>query len=137
MTLQTSLQEVLSHKRVVEALTEKAAALSGSSEAPAAAAAVAQRYEKLVDSWLQNITQLEEALDTFTHFQDLFKGLQEHLKQLQERLSSHTGELSCLGERGTVKILVVILTTIPWLIFIPTLSSRPFDDTVVTHVISI
>ena len=37
----------------------------------------------------------------------------------------------------TVKILVVILTTIPWLIFIPTLSSRPLDDTVVTHVISI
>ena len=39
--------------------------------------------------------------------------------------------------RGTVKILVVILTTISWLIFITTLSSRPLDDTVVTHVISI
>ena len=37
----------------------------------------------------------------------------------------------------TVKILVVILTTIPRLIFITTLSSRPLDDTVVTHVISI
>ena len=37
----------------------------------------------------------------------------------------------------TVKIIVVILTTIPWLIFITTLSSRPLDDTVVTHVISI
>ena len=36
----------------------------------------------------------------------------------------------------TVKILVVILTTIPWLIFITTMSSRPLDDTVVTHVIS-
>lgn len=92
-SFQTSLQEVLSHKRVVEALTEKAAALNGAGEAQAAAAAVAQRYEKLVDSWLQNITQLEEALDTFTHFQDLFKGLQEYLKQLQERLGSHTGEL--------------------------------------------
>ena len=37
----------------------------------------------------------------------------------------------------TVKILVVILTTIPWLIFITTSSSRPLDDTVVGHVISI
>ena len=37
----------------------------------------------------------------------------------------------------TVKILVVILTTIPWLIFITTLSSPALDDTVVTHVISI
>ena len=37
----------------------------------------------------------------------------------------------------TVKILVVILTTIPWLNFITTLSSLPLDDTVVTHVISI
>ena len=37
----------------------------------------------------------------------------------------------------TVKILVVILTTIPLLIFITTLSSLPLDDTVVTHVISI
>ena len=39
--------------------------------------------------------------------------------------------------RGTVKILVVILTTIPWLIFNSTWSSLPLDDTVVTHVISI
>ena len=37
----------------------------------------------------------------------------------------------------TVKILVVILTTIPWLIFITILSSLPLDDTVVTHVISV
>ena len=37
----------------------------------------------------------------------------------------------------TVKILVVILTTISWLIFITTLSSLPVDDTVVIHVISI
>ena len=37
----------------------------------------------------------------------------------------------------TVKILVVILTTIPWLIFITTLSSLRLDDSVVTHVISI
>lgn len=92
----TSLQEVLSHKRVVEALTDKAAALLGAGEAQAgeaqaASAAAAQRYERLVDAWLQNITQLEEALDTFTYFQDLFKGLQEYLKQLQERLSSLTG----------------------------------------------
>ena len=36
----------------------------------------------------------------------------------------------------TVKILVVILTTVPWLIFITTLSSLPLDETVVTHVIS-
>ena len=37
----------------------------------------------------------------------------------------------------TVKILVDILTTIPWLIFVTTLSSLPVDDTVVTHVIAI
>ena len=37
----------------------------------------------------------------------------------------------------TVKILVVILTTISWLTFITTLSSLPLDDTVVTRVISI
>lgn len=90
----------MSHKRVVEALTEKAAALAGAGEAQAgeaqaAAHAAAQRYERLVDAWLQNITQLEEALDTFTHFQDLFKGLQEYLKQLQERLSTLTGKGLC------------------------------------------
>ena len=45
-----------------------------------------------------------------------------------------------LGESGwryTVKILVVILTTILWLIFITTLSSLPLDDTAVARVISI
>ncbi|KAK3930234.1 Nesprin-1 [Frankliniella fusca] len=105
----TSLQEVLSHKRVVEALTEKAAALAGAGEAQAgeaqaASAGAAQRYERLVDAWLQNITQLEEAVDTFTHFQDLFKGLQEYLKQLQERLSSltdYTGSKAALQSRLT------------------------------------
>ena len=40
-------------------------------------------------------------------------------------------------ERHTVKILVVIMTTIPWLIFITTLSSLPLDDSVVTYVIGI
>ena len=41
-----------------------------------------------------------------------------------------------LPDSHTVKILVVILTTIPWLIFITTLSSLTLD-TVVTHVIGI
>ena len=45
-----------------------------------------------------------------------------------------------LGESGwryTVKILVVILTTILWLIFFTTMSSELLDDSVVTHVICI
>ena len=43
----------------------------------------------------------------------------------------------CAVRGYTLKILVVILTTLSWLIFITALSSLPLDDTVVTHVIGI
>jgi len=118
MCLQTTLQEMLSHKRVVEAVKEKARALMGAAEAATgeaqleeardAAAKVASRYERLVDAWLVAITQLEEALDTLTHFSDVHKALVEYQHSLWERLSSYKGKVTW---KVTFDLLCVYLSS--------------------------
>ena len=42
-----------------------------------------------------------------------------------------------MSQQCTVKILVVIITTISWLIFFTTMSPELLDDNVVTHVMCI
>ncbi|XP_075225316.1 muscle-specific protein 300 kDa isoform X2 [Lycorma delicatula] len=89
----TMLQEVLSHKRVLEMLTEKAEALSPqveSNKIEEAVGAVNKRYEELVDKLLKNITHLEDSLDAFQQFNDLQKAHQDYMKQLWDRLSGLT-----------------------------------------------
>ena len=78
----------------------------------------------------------------FLHWPELVTpdALVLHLPQHPVTAGSHNTRCPPGGSehrRCTVKISVVILTTIPWLIFITTLSSLPPDDTVVTHVIGI
>ncbi|XP_071454862.1 muscle-specific protein 300 kDa-like [Hetaerina americana] len=92
----TNLQEVLSHKRIIESLNEKAQALSQlrgtQADIPKAADQINKRYEKLVNNYLVTITALEESLDATQQFQDLQKLYQDIQKQLWERLSSYSGQ---------------------------------------------
>lgn len=94
--LQTTLQEVLSHKRVLEMLTEKASALDSDGAELATVQGIGKRYEQLVDRLLTTITQLEDSLDVFQQFTDLTKTHQDYQKQLWDRLSSLTGRSCCL-----------------------------------------
>lgn len=103
---QTILQEVLSHKRVIEAVGEKAQALAqvssyGAGDVLSTVDSINKRYEDLVNNFLVAITMLEESLDAFTLFQDLQKSHQDYQKQLWDRLSVYSGkrrqDFQCLG----------------------------------------
>lgn len=95
--MQTILQEVLSHKRVLEMLTEKASALDSDGGELATVQGIGKRYEQLVDRLLTTITQLEDSLDVFQQFTDLTKTHQDYQKQLWDRLSSLTGRCCCFS----------------------------------------
>ncbi|XP_039285327.1 nesprin-1-like [Nilaparvata lugens] len=86
----TILQEVLSHKRALEMLADKAQSLSpqvDTGKIKEAVASVNKRYEELVNKLLENITQLEEFLDSFQMLTELQKAHQDYMKQLWDRLS--------------------------------------------------
>lgn len=99
---QTTLQEVLSHKRIIESLLEKSKSLPQINKDQALEKSIInvnKRYEDLVDGILKTISQLEESLDIFQQFQQLQKAYQEDQKQLWDKLSSLTGKLSCRKRR--------------------------------------
>ncbi|KAG7206621.1 hypothetical protein KM043_000301 [Ampulex compressa] len=100
-------QEVLAHKRTIEALSEKANALvrpiqGTPSEAQRTVALVAARYDELVDASQRNISGLEALLDTFQQLHDLQKSYQDYQKQQWELLanySDYTGNKAALQAR--------------------------------------
>lgn len=94
ISFQTLLQEVLSHKRIIENLTEKANVLQdtpGCDEISSSIANINSRYEKLVDSLLKNITQLEDSLTAYQSFNDLLKTCQDYQKQMWDLLAGYSG----------------------------------------------
>uniref|UniRef100_A0A8D8Q2T6 Nesprin-1 n=1 Tax=Cacopsylla melanoneura TaxID=428564 RepID=A0A8D8Q2T6_9HEMI len=93
LKLKTTLQEVLSHKRIIESLLDKSKSLPQINKDQAlekAIVTVNKRYEDLVDGILKSISQLEESLDIFQQFQQLQKAYQEDQKQLWDKLSTLT-----------------------------------------------
>ncbi|XP_068085330.1 muscle-specific protein 300 kDa [Anabrus simplex] len=94
----TTLQEVITHKRVIEAVTEKAQAVvqlsnmkgAGEQEVLDTVKSINHRYEQLVNNLLVTITQLEESLDAFQQFHDLQKSHQDYMKQLWDRLAAYS-----------------------------------------------
>ncbi|GLH12194.1 Uncharacterized protein GBIM_16929 [Gryllus bimaculatus] len=94
----TTLQEVITHKRVIEAVSEKAHAVVQLSSPKATddhevlqtVKNINERYESLVNNLLVMITQLEESLDAFQQFHDLQKLYQDYQKQLWDRLSAYS-----------------------------------------------
>lgn len=96
-------QEILAYKRIIEGISEKANALSYTSQAPSdaqqKAASVSGRYEDLVEMSQKNISNLETLLDTFQQFYDLQKSYQDYQKQQWEQLanySDYTGNKAAL-----------------------------------------
>ncbi|XP_012253400.2 muscle-specific protein 300 kDa isoform X14 [Athalia rosae] len=87
-------QEILAHKRIIEAISDKANALARGAQTPADiqdnAKSISQRYEKLVDTSQKGIFNLESLLETFQQFHDLQKAYQDYQKQQWERLANYT-----------------------------------------------
>ncbi|XP_024081429.1 nesprin-1 [Cimex lectularius] len=86
------LQEVLSHKRIIENVIEKADAVSRLSGKPVpnSVTTMSPRYEALVDHLFKTIAQVEEFLDVVQLFNDLQKAHLDFQQQIKDRLVTFT-----------------------------------------------
>lgn len=89
-------QDINSHKRIVEAVNEKAALLQ-SSALPANAAEIKQavekvnqRYDKVSADCNNLLQQLEEAFEVYQQFSELQKAQQDYQKNLWDRLTGYS-----------------------------------------------
>lgn len=93
----TTQQEILSHKRIIEAVSEKAQMLvklpnneAGSKEVEETVKSISKRYKNLVKNIQKAITRMEESLEVYQQFTDLQKSHQDYQKQLWDRLTSYS-----------------------------------------------
>lgn len=101
-------QDINSHKRIVEAVNEKANVLCASAQ-PANVAQIKQavdgvnkRYEKVSNDCNNLMQQLEKSFDVYQQFSDLQKAEQDYQKNLWDRLNSYsdyTGNKTALQAR--------------------------------------
>lgn len=100
MLPQTLHQEIIAHKRIIEAVSEKANALSqlspNQSDIRHAITSVSDRYDQLVALSQQTIAKMETLLDIFQQFHDLQKSYQDYQKQQWDRLASYS---DCTGNK--------------------------------------
>ena len=103
---QTTHQEILSHKRVVESISDKANILVQTSTAPAdiknKVATVCQRYEQLSEASSKALLNLEQMLDVYVQIFDLQEAFKEYQKQQWDELTScsdFTGNKASLEDK--------------------------------------
>ena len=92
----TTLQDITGHKRFIEAVNERGAAVIHSS--PLAPAEEIQqtienmneRYEALGENMRKTVTNMEDAIECIQQYQDLQKAHQDWQKQMWDRLSVYT-----------------------------------------------
>ncbi|XP_037820489.1 nesprin-1-like, partial [Lucilia sericata] len=92
----TTQQDINSHKRIVEAVNEKATILQNTTQ-PANAAQIKQavddvnkRYEKVSNDCNNLMQKLEESFDVYQQFSELQKAQQDYQKNLWDRLTSYS-----------------------------------------------
>lgn len=106
----TLLQEIYSHKRVIETVTEKAKSVAASiasskgesDEMTAIIQSVWDRYNSLTNRLSAVIEKHENAFDIYQQFNDQQKSLQDYQKQLWDRLhslSDFTGNKAALQSK--------------------------------------
>lgn len=92
----TTLQDVIAHKRNIEAVNDKANALvqnnvpSNADEILNTVNSINARYENVSQNCNKLIAQLEEAVDAYQQFNDLQKAQQDYQKSLWDRLSGYS-----------------------------------------------
>lgn len=91
-----TMQEISSHKRIIETVIEKATVLlqqnapSNADEVQATIKNINQRYENLSQNCAKLLSQLDNAIDVFQQFSDLQKSQLDHQKNLWDRLSGYS-----------------------------------------------
>lgn len=92
----TTLQDINSHKRIIEAVNDKASALlqnnvaSNADEIKAIINSINSRYENLGQNCKKLIGQLEDAIDVYQQFSDMQKVQQDYQKNLWDRLTGYS-----------------------------------------------
>ena len=92
----TTLQDIISHKRFIEAVNERAVAVINSNPvAPAeeiqqSLENVNERYETLKENMKATVANMEEATDCIQQYQELQKSHQDWQKQMWDKLSVYT-----------------------------------------------
>jgi len=93
MKLKSTLQDAISHKRIVEGVIEKAQALVQRNLGPNPEQVkrtiddINRRYEALLNNMLVSITNIEETLDLMQQWNDMIKKEQDWQKNLWEQLN--------------------------------------------------
>ncbi|XP_017768073.1 PREDICTED: nesprin-1 [Nicrophorus vespilloides] len=105
----TTLQEIITHKRIIEGITEKAQTLiqlSNNKEKIAEVEdnvkSINERYHNLHKNAQTIIKQLEDCLEVYQQFYDAHKAHQDYQKQLWDKLTSYSdygGNKQMLEER--------------------------------------
>ena len=96
LKFKTVMQDITAHKRYIESVNEKGAAVINSNpNAPAeeiqeSITNVNYRYDTLLDGMKTTILKMEEAIDFIQQYQDLQKGHQDWQKQMWDKLSVYT-----------------------------------------------
>lgn len=92
MYFQATMQEINSHGRLIETITEKGKTIKKpKDENDSDIISLKSRYDLLREKMNNSISQLENYLDTNQQYQDLLKSYQDTQKQLWDQLSSYTG----------------------------------------------
>ncbi|KAI4462171.1 muscle-specific protein [Holotrichia oblita] len=93
----TTYQEIISHKKVIDGITEKANAVMQLTSNKAQAGevevnikAINQRYQNLVKKSEEIMKQIENCTDVYQQFYDMQKEHQEYQKQLWEKLTAYS-----------------------------------------------
>ncbi|CAD6999864.1 unnamed protein product [Ceratitis capitata] len=92
----STTQDINSHKRIIEAVNEKAAVLlegtvpANAVEIRQAVEDVNKRYEKVAADCATLLAQLEEAFDVYQQFSELQKAQQDYQKNLWDRLTGYS-----------------------------------------------
>lgn len=97
MKQKNNLQDVISHKKVVEGITEKAGALMQLTtsqeivtEIQDSVKQMNDRYQNVFKNVKDAVTLLQSCLDFYQQFNDLHKTQQDYQRQLWDKLKSHT-----------------------------------------------
>lgn len=95
-SMQTTLQDITSHKRVLDAVKERAGYLLQASpsnkDVKQAMTDIESRHETLSAKTRKNIEDLEWMIDNLNAHQDLTSCHAEWQKDMWEKLHSHTGK---------------------------------------------
>ena len=96
LKFKTSLQDINSHKRFIENINERAAAVINSNPvAPAEEIQhtlenINERYDTLKENMKVTVTNMEDAMETIQQYQELQKSHQDWQKQMWDKLSVYT-----------------------------------------------